>query len=153
MHTSNTAVASYSWDNVAYYDYTFRQMMSQNSRRSWAKIFNQLWNLAMCNPIQRGTFAAGNSYSAKSTGNRYGNNAGLNTNRGTKKVPGKNGNGNKRPCWKFNKNQACNQASCDFEHKCSYCSSHNHSVLDCLKLHGKNEKLNKMPHGASSASN
>ena len=30
-------------------------MMSQNPYRSWAKIFNQLWNLAMCTPLQRKT--------------------------------------------------------------------------------------------------
>ena len=147
VHTINTAAASYSWDNVAYYDYTFRQMMSQNTKRSWAKIFNQLWNLAMCNPIQRGNnVVSGNTYSVNSSGTRYKSAAGSNTNVGSKKGAGKNGNGNKWPCWKFNKNQACNQATCDFEHKCSYCGSHGHSVLDCTKLHGKNEKGNKSSH-------
>ena len=37
VHTINLASVSYSWDNVAYYDYHFRQLMAKNPQRSWAK--------------------------------------------------------------------------------------------------------------------
>ena len=36
-----------------YYDMTFRQLMSQKPGRSWAKIYTQLWNLAMCKPVNK----------------------------------------------------------------------------------------------------
>ena len=60
VHTINTAASCYIWDNVLYYNFTFRQMMNLNPGRSWAKIFNQLWNLAMTTPIQRNNSYGGN---------------------------------------------------------------------------------------------
>ena len=54
VHIINMAAASYVWEDVAYYDYTFRQLMAQNPDRSWAKIYNQIWNLSMRNPIRFG---------------------------------------------------------------------------------------------------
>ena len=51
VYIINTAAASYIWDDVAHYDYIFRQLMSANPQHSWAKIYNQMWNLAMRNPI------------------------------------------------------------------------------------------------------
>ena len=53
VYVINTAAAAYVWENVSFYDYTFRQMMSVNPQRSWSKIFNQMWNLAMHEPIMR----------------------------------------------------------------------------------------------------
>ena len=125
IHTINTAASNFIWENVAYYDFTFRQMMSQNPRRSWAKIYGQLWNLAMCTPSQRNI-----------TNQQGGHSQG----RGNQLNGGGGGNGkfqrrDQRPCWKFNKNQSC--FDCDFEHKCLYCGSRGHSVLDCPKLYGK----------------
>ena len=35
----NTAAATYIWDNVANYDYTFRHLMEFNPNRSWAKTY------------------------------------------------------------------------------------------------------------------
>ena len=52
VYVVNTAAASYIWENVSYYDYTFRQLMHKYSNRSLAKVYNQLWNLAMKDPIQ-----------------------------------------------------------------------------------------------------
>ena len=51
VYTINLAASSFHWDNVAYYDYTFRQMMSQKPNRSWAKTYTQGWNLAMTDPL------------------------------------------------------------------------------------------------------
>ena len=123
VHIINMAAATYVWDNVSYYDFTFRQMMSVNSNRSWAKIFNQLWNLAMCNPIQK-------------QGNQYGGNNSYNGSRPQSQGRRKSS----KACWQFNKNQSCNAATCGFEHKCSYCGSQSHSVLDCPKLANKRKQ-------------
>ena len=55
IYVINTAASTYQWEDVAWYDYTFRQVMSLNPQRSWGKTYGQLWNLAMVNPIQRQT--------------------------------------------------------------------------------------------------
>ena len=132
-HTINMAASSYTWDNVAYYDYTFRQMMSVNPNRSWGKTFGQLWSLSMTNPIQcngnyqgQQGFNSGYSRSGQKSNKTQGN---------SKR------SGGARPCWKFNKNQPCN-GSCRFDHKCSYCGAKGHSVLDCNKLHSKSNDKN-----------
>ena len=56
VHVINTAAATYTWENVAYYDYTFRQLMHKNPQRNWGKTYTQLWNLALTDKIhfQRG---------------------------------------------------------------------------------------------------
>ena len=51
MHVINVAAASYHWDNVASYDLTFKQLMAFKPHRSWAKTYNQGWNLAMRDPM------------------------------------------------------------------------------------------------------
>ena len=53
IYVINLAASSYSWDNVYYYDYTFRQLMEAKPNRSWGKTYNQLWNLALRDPIQQ----------------------------------------------------------------------------------------------------
>ena len=128
VHVINSAPSNYIWENVVYYDYTFRQMMSKNPKRSWAKIFNQLWNLAMVNPIQRTVNSQYNS-SNNVTSGKIAHNS---------QNQVRNGKG-RRPCWQFNKNVPCNHATCGFEHRCSYCGSHTHSVLDCYKTSWKKE--------------
>ena len=65
MHSINVAAASYQWHNVAYYDSTFRQLMAYNPNRSWAKLYNQGWNLAMRDPI---TTSRNNSSTGTSSG-------------------------------------------------------------------------------------
>ena len=49
----HTAARAYVWDNVANYDYIFRQLMEFNPKRSWSLTYNQMWNLSMVEPIQR----------------------------------------------------------------------------------------------------
>ena len=48
------AASSFQWDNIAWYDYTFRQLMAVKPYRSWAKTYTQFWNLAMRNPLNNG---------------------------------------------------------------------------------------------------
>ena len=45
VHVINTAANSYVWENVASYDYTFRQLKSHYPQRNWAKIYNQMWSM------------------------------------------------------------------------------------------------------------
>ena len=114
VYCINTAAQSYHWDNVAFYDTTFRQLMAFKPWHSWAKTYMQGWNLAMRDPI------------AKSVSNAY--NLDLNT------------SGNKRRsrdwrddcCWRYNKNR-CRDLGCKFDHRCTYCGGWGHGYFNCRK--------------------
>ena len=136
IHVINTAASNYIWENVAYYDFTFCQMMAKNPHRSWAKLFGQVWNLAMCNPIDRDR-----------NRQNYQGGSGNVTNK-------QKSHSSKQPCWKFNKNIPCDP-NCDFDHKCSYCGSYMHSMLNCHKLHGKKNHNNqsKTSYGSGGSGN
>ena len=54
IYTIHSAAQSYQWDNVSYYDTTFRQMISERPHRNWAKTYTQLWQLALRDPINKG---------------------------------------------------------------------------------------------------
>ena len=47
----SSAATSYQWENVAYYDTAFCQMMAERPGRSWAKTHVQLWQLALRDPL------------------------------------------------------------------------------------------------------
>ena len=69
VHIINTASVSYAWENIAFYNFTFRQLMERKPYRLWAKIYiyMQMWNLAMTDHVQR---SAQNSFgSGRSNGN------------------------------------------------------------------------------------
>ena len=51
VYTINLAASPYQWDDVAFYDFTFRQMMASKPWRSWAKTYTQGWNMAMRHTI------------------------------------------------------------------------------------------------------
>ena len=110
------AAAIFNWDNVARYDYVFRQLMATKPHRSWAKVYTQMWNITLNEPIKK-----------------------FNDN-------GSNGNGNYKPnntnrrdsfCWKYNKSTCTYGKNCRFEHKCSYCGVKGHPVGNCHKKNGK----------------
>ena len=117
------AASNNPWDNVAFYDFTFRQLMASKPWRSWAKTYTQGWNLAFTN-TGRGV----------SNGNYSNSNASSSSNRGGK-VPSK-GSGNWKDdcCWKYNKNQ-CSRSSteCKWNHRCTFCAGWNHSKANCKK--------------------
>ena len=54
VHVINTAASSFVWDNVASYDFTFRQLMHRNPGRNWAKIYQQMWSISMRDSIVKG---------------------------------------------------------------------------------------------------
>ena len=83
VHIINIAASAYVWDNVSYYDTTFRQLMASNPMRPWSKIYNQMWNIAMREPLNRsgptsynqGYGSNGQNYNRRSNGANSNNNS------------------------------------------------------------------------------
>ena len=125
VDVNHRAAAIFSWDNVAKYDYVFRQLMAEKPHRSWAKIYTQMWNITLNEPIKK-----------------FNDNPNTNTHKYTSQKK------KDSICWKFNKNNCTYGKSCKFEHKCSYCGAPNHSSLNCLKK--QNKKTDKKASGSSS---
>ena len=138
----NTAAASYCWDNVASYYYTFRHLMEFNPNRSWATTYNQMWNLSMKDPLPRNTGNNGQKYSNNGFGKSFsrsshGSMNGLGGH--TSQLISNNLKGKKPTyCWNFNKGVPCKYGKkCRFIKRCSYCDSPEHALLSCPKLVGK----------------
>ena len=126
VHTINIAASTYTWDNVYYYDVTFRQMMAQNPHRSWAKTYTQMWHLAMREHLPRngGNFR---SFSSVSFNGGKSPAAGSGSN-------GKNFKKKPKYCWGHNRVGGCKDgAKCKFIHRCSYCDSGDHAKHACPK--------------------
>ena len=129
VYVINLAANSYHWDNVAYYDFTFRQMMSQRPQRSWAKQYVQGWNLTMTDNL-------GNKNGNNLTGNKPAGGSGAG-NRSNNNNPGGNKSWKDFCCWKFNKNK-CHKQDCGWDHRCTYCGGWNHGFYNCRKHLAKN---------------
>ena len=118
------AASNNPWDNVAFYDFTFRQLMASKPWRSWAKTYTQGWNLAFTNTSKPFSNGNANSNGSSSSSNNY------------KGGRGSKGNGNWKDdcCWKYNKNQ-CSRSSteCKWNHRCTFCAGWNHSKANCRK--------------------
>ena len=73
IFTIHTAASSFQWDNIAWYNYTFRQLMAAKPYHSWAKTYTQFWNLAMRNPLNstsmNGSYGHGGQGSSSKGGN------------------------------------------------------------------------------------
>ena len=104
VHIINSAASSFQWSNVAEYDYTFRQLMSEYPQRSWAKTYLQGWNIIMRDHLIRDNHQGG----------------------GNKSFSKEN------ICWPFNKGK-CTDSNCPKEHRCAYCGKWGHSVQVCRK--------------------
>ena len=122
VHIINSAASSFIWENVAFYDHTFRQLMHKRPNRSWAKIYNQIWNIAMRDHIPRNFNGSGYN-NAQGSGNRYGN-------QGSQR----HGDWRDKCCWRFNKGK-CRKWDCKWEHRCSTisCGSYTHGAHQCNK--------------------
>ena len=127
VYVINLAAVSYTWDNVSSYDYTFRQLMAQYLQRSWALIYNQMWNLAMRDPI--------------GTTNRSGNMFMSNRNNGNS--ADRRQNSRDDYCWHFNKNRCKYGARCRYEHKCYYCDGSGHGTFNCQRKSGRRRSEDK----------
>ena len=113
------AARIFSWDNVANYDFVFRQLMAENPLRNWSKTYTQMWNLTLCEPTNRL-----NHFGGQSGGKRR------DTTQGSRDGT----------CWRFNKGKCRYGQHCRFEHKCSYCGSHNHAAIHCSRKNKKNDQ-------------
>ena len=110
------AARTFNWENVANYDYVFRQLMAAHPERKWSKTYTQMWNLNLCEPMVK---------------NNYGNS-------------GKNISSNRKNdgiCWRFNKNKCKYGEHCRFEHRCSYCLVMGHPASKCYKKQGNKGKI------------
>ena len=116
----NSAAAAYAWDNVLKYDYTFRQLMAYNPRRSWSSIYNHMWNLTMTEPLSKG-----HKYD-RDGGNRA---AGKRKSEGERDLSDY--------CWSFNRGHCKFGVRCDFINQCNYCDSTSHGRNACPKLQKK----------------
>ena len=94
VDTIHKAAATFTWENVALYDFHFRKMMAKNPHRSWAKTFTQMWNVDLRDHLPKVP-----QYSSVQKG-------------GSQKV---------KICWKFNKGHCSYGQKCQFEHRCSFC--------------------------------
>ena len=128
VYIIHTAAATFQWDNVAWYDYTFRQLMAAKPHRSWSKIYTQFWNLAMRTPV------------------------GNNQNQSSQRLSMPKSNSNKKYgdwrdncCWVFNRTGKCNRPVCGFENRCSYCGGYNHGRYNCRKAAAKRQNGNNSP--------
>ena len=122
----NTAAAAYIWEDVASYDYTFRQLMEFNSNRSWATTYNQMWNLCFRHPIPRNPAGAGKNWDRNNESNG-------------------DGRPRYRHCWSFNKGKCKFGAACKFDNRCRYCDSTRHGINTCPKAEKNGNVSSNVP--------
>ena len=113
----NKAASTFTWENVALYDYHFRKMMAKNPLRSWAKTFNQMWNVDLRDHLPRG-------HTGSQGGSRDSTNG-------------------KPICWKFNKNNCPYGKKCRFDHRCTFCGGTSHGSCNCRRKPG-NQQTDKV---------
>ena len=124
----NRAAQIFNWENVARYDYVFRQLMAAKPHRSWSKIYTQMWNLNLNEPIKK--------FHEQNYGvsvNHYNSSSKSNNSRNQKDST----------CWRFNKGSCKFGKNCRFEHKCSYCGSTSHNYPNCQKRNTNSKKQDK----------
>ena len=143
IYVINTVASTFQWDNVAWYDYTFRQLMAAKPNRSWAKIYNQFWNLAMRNPISSSSNNSshnrgGVSYNGSSGNRNFGQSSSHGHGGGRKKY----GDWHDNCCWNYNKHGNCRRKNCSFDNRCSYCGSWSHGLNTCPKANGNGNNNN-----------
>ena len=132
VHIINTAAVSYAWENVSLYDITFRQLMDKKPHCSWAKIYTQMWNLALTDKVR-------NNFSSS-----YQGSAGFQPSGGNNQ---KYGDWRDKCCWRYNKCK-CRRFACRFDHRCTVkeCWAYTHPSYQCPK-----KKRNGQPaHGSTS---
>ena len=131
VHTINTAAQSYNWDNIYYYNITFRELMACKPWRSWSKVYAQGWNLAL-----RDNNVRSNNYSAGNSGNFASGSSGSGDTGGGSG----SGSGSKTRswkddcCWCYNKGSCKRTGSeCKYNHRCTHCSGWGHPHHACRK--------------------
>ena len=87
--------------------------MEKKPLHSWAKIYTQMWNMALTEHIVKNNNFNHSANPSNPSGPRA-----------------KTGDWRDRCCWRFNK---CTKWNCRFEHRCSVkdCGSYSHSAAQC----------------------
>ena len=140
VHVINTAAASYVWENVSYYDVTFRQLMHARPNRSWARIYTQMWNLALSG-----------HHSGRTAGPSSAQGGATNANRSSQMQVQKTGDWRDRCCWRYNKGK-CTKWNCKWDHRCSNCGGYSHGKHNCRKRENKGQSPNKSSSSTSKSS-
>ena len=110
--------------------------MEFNPKRSWATMYNQMWNLSMRDPLPKNSHYnnnynqnfAGNTFA--SSGKAQGNSSHGAGSSSSDAVPIKK----KKPeyCKNFNKRLVCKYGKrCRFTERCSHCNAVEHPVIQC----------------------
>ena len=133
VYVINTAAVSYAWENVYFYDFTFRQLMAERPSRSWGKTYTQLWNLAMCDHLPKNNSFSMHKENGQGHFNASGTSAGQSSSGGTQSTSWRD-----RCCWRYNKGSKCRKWSCRYDHRCSNCGSWSHNKQNCSKASGGN---------------
>ena len=138
--TINKAGASYSWENMYFYDSTLRHLMENKPNRSWAKMYTQMWTLAMCDPLVKNyqnnyaSFQGHGSNSSQQRRNKFNSsNSGSNGVSSAQKP---------KYCGKFTKNRT-HKANGTYVHRCSYYDGADHARVSCNKRNSKETKETK----------
>ena len=126
VYVIHTAAAANSWDSVAFYDITFRELMACKPWRSWGKTYTQGWNMAFNSGANYGTqnYGQGTSGTSRNSGNNNVQDGGQHSWKDD-------------CCWRFNKNRCKRTAAeCRYDHRCTHCAGWYHSYNDCRKRSG-----------------
>ena len=134
VYVINTATVSCVWENVYFYDFTFRQLMAEKPNRSWAKTYTQLWNLAMCDHLPK------NNNNSFQSFDRNQDRGASNSNNSFSTQNGSGSSWRDRCCWRFNKGSRCKKWNCRYDHRCSNCGSWSHNKSSCTKKGDNNNK-------------
>ena len=131
VYVIHTAAASNAWDNVSFYDVTFRELMASKPWRNWGKTYTQGWNLAFNNNSSHAGFLPSNG----TNNNRYHQQQQQNNQQHSWKDD---------CCWRFNKNKCKKTANeCRYDHRCTHCAGWYHSYNNCRKRQGRQQNGNK----------
>ena len=69
VYVINSAASCYVWEEVAQYDFMFRQLMARNPGRSWAVTYTQMWQMTLRHVVNKGTGCGMSSGSSNGGGN------------------------------------------------------------------------------------
>ena len=127
VFTINAAAALYAWNNIAEYDFAFRQMMAKNPRRSWSKIYTQMWIICLTETVHNRNFKQNYSTNGSYHGGKpAGGNQSISN------------NGKPSYCWKYNKTGKCQFGNnCKLVNRCSYCDGVGHGLYNCSRKLGE----------------
>ena len=121
-HIIGTAAATYTWENVYYYDCRFRIHMAHNPARSWAIILQQAWRMYLKDRH-------------RIEGGGHGNN---NNNKSDRRFK-------KDVCYRYNRGKCSYGANCKFDHRCAVCGKAGHGSHNCRRLQDKPQSFDRKP--------